>query len=207
MSAISICSLILAAVQSMDSATTPRLLDAHWIEGIGSVEISSPARRHLSIRIADAAGAVRVRNVELDTLGPDADIVEARAAAFMKDGILIAVAATARDTTSYHELHIQRLADQPGDAVANASSGNAERYSWSFTTPIFSSTGERYRIVDVHNSGGDTIEITYRRGWIDPQPRHGNPRLDEKIYVNVCPGTNPAVAGWLFDLPPELPKK
>jgi hypothetical protein len=207
MPAISICSLLLACVPSQDPVAAPRPLDARWIDGIGSVEIASSARGHLSIRTADSAGVAHARDVELREVGPEADIVAAQASSFMKEGVIVAVTATAGGTTTYHELHIGRLADAPDHAVANDPSRPANRFGWVFTTPIFSSTGERYRVLDLHNPGGDTIEITYRRGLV-VDPNTYKPQLDEKIYFNVCPGSNPtALPALLIELPAGLGKK
>jgi hypothetical protein len=141
--------------------------------------------------------------VELDVIAPDSVLVEAHSTSFMKDGLVIGLAAQQGAITSYHALFIGRLADEPGNAHANPPFSREGRFAWRLTTPIFTSQGERYRMIDVSNSGGDTIEITYRRGYLNPGPR-GNATLDEKIWVNVCPGSNPFVAGWLLDVPSGL---
>jgi hypothetical protein len=181
----------------------PAPLESRWIDGIGDVEIASAANGRLAIAIRDASGATRTREVELDLVAPDAALVEAHCAPFMKVGLVIGLAAQRGATTSYHALFIGRLSDQPGTARTNPPFSPEGRFAWRLTTPIFTSQGERYRMIDVSNSGGDTIEITYRRGFLNPRPR-GNATLDEKIWVNVCPGSDPFVAGWLLDVPSAL---
>jgi hypothetical protein len=178
-------------------------LDARWIPGIGTVELSTAGGPRLTIKIRDSAGASTVRNLDLDVLDPNSVVVEARAASFIaKEGLVIGLAAQTGDTTSYHSLLIHRLADEPADARTtrtNRRDGPSGRAHWWLTTPIFTSTGERYRVVDVHNPGSDSIELTFRRGYVDT--RRGEPRMDEKIYVNDCPGgEDPKIAGSLLDI-------
>ncbi len=188
------------------SASTPAAalepIDSRWIQGIGTVELSTTGGPRLTVKIRDAAGSTTVRNLVLDLLDPKSVVVEAHAASFLaKEGLVIGLAALAGETTSYHSLLIHRLADEPADARTNRRDGPGDRAHWWLTTPIFTSTGERYRIVDVHNPGGDSIEITFRRGYADPRDRNGNPHVDEKIYVNVCPGgEDPKAAGSLLDV-------
>jgi hypothetical protein len=195
----------LALISSFtQSAPTPAAalepLDARWIQGIGTVELSTTGGPRLTVKIRDAAGATTVRNVELDVLDPKSVVVEARAASFIaKEGLVIGLAAQTGETTSYHSLLIHRLADEPADARTNRRDGPAGRAHWWLTTPIFTSTEARYRIVDVHNPGSDSIELTFRRGYVDT--RRGEPRMDEKIYVNDCPGgEDPKIAGSLLDI-------
>jgi hypothetical protein len=66
------------------------------------------------------------------------------------------------------------------------------------TDPIFTSTGEPYRIAEVHCPGADNIEITFRRPF-DQFRNKG--LLDEKIYVLPCGGTSDpfAALGALFE--------
>jgi hypothetical protein len=177
-------------------------LDSRWIQGIGTVELSTTGGPRLTVKIRDAVGSTTVRHLELDVLDPKSVVVEAHAASFIaNEGLVIGLAAQTGETTSYHSLLIHRLADEPGDVRTNRRDGPSDRAHWWLTKPIFTSTGERYRIVDVHNPNGDGIEITFRRGYANPLDRNGNPHVDEKIYVNVCPGgEDPKAAGSLLDV-------
>jgi hypothetical protein len=43
------------------SGATPKLLESRWIDGIGTVALSSPANGRLAIAIRDASGATSTR--------------------------------------------------------------------------------------------------------------------------------------------------
>jgi hypothetical protein len=194
--------LALALSLAPQSAAAPEPLDSRWIQGIGTVVLSAPREKSLTIEIRDEAGATSTRRLDLDLLDPKAIVVEAHSASFIaKEGLLVALAVQTGDTTSYHSLLIGRLADQPADARTNAPEPQEGRRDWSLTKPIFTSTGERYRILDVHNPGGDGIEMTFRRGYAKALGRDGKPQIDEKVYVNVCAGgEDPTVFGALLDV-------
>jgi hypothetical protein len=40
----------------------------------------------------------------------------------------------------------------------------------------------------VHNPGGDSLEITFRRGSV-PLARSKDVQLDELVFVDTCPGS------------------
>lgn len=195
--------LVLAVSQSQGVPTSvhpPALLDSRWIDGIGTVELSTPGGPQLTVKISNATGSTSTRVLDLDLANPGASVVEARSSSFIaKEGMAIGLAIQIGETTSYHSLLIHRLADVPGNARVNVPGRPDAPIHWWLTKPIFTSTGDRYRIVDVHNPESDSVEITFRRGYVDT--RRGDPRLDEKIYVNTCPGADdPFIAGSLLDI-------
>ena len=193
--------LSIAALALTVSLAPPVMLDSRSVPGIGAVELATAGGPHLTLTIRDASGSTSTRTLDLEVLSPDAVVVEAHASSFIAtEGIVIGLAAQTGDTTSYHSLFIHKLADEPGNARTNEPTPVEGRAHWWLTKPIFTSTGDRYRIIDVHNPGGDSIEITFRRGFVEVRGTDA-PRIDEKLYVNICPGrTDPMTAGALLDI-------
>jgi hypothetical protein len=198
--------VVLLAQQPIPSAPAPGALDTRWIHGIGTVALATTGGNRLTIEIRDEAGSTSTRTLELDLLDPTARVVEAHSAAFLaNEGLLVGLAAQSGPTTSYHALLIRRIADQPSDARTNAPVAEEGKGRWLLTKPIFTSSGTPYRIIDVYNSGGDGVEITFRRGCAEPLGRDGRPRVDEKIYVNACPiSEDPTIAGSLLSVSADL---
>jgi hypothetical protein len=60
---------------------------------------------------------------------------------------------------------------------------------WWLSAPLFAEPGDAYRIVEVHSSGSDAFELTFRRGW--PSVHGDEVRLDEVIVADPCPGRPP----------------
>jgi hypothetical protein len=179
-----IAAIALSLPLTQSQAPAKQMLDTRWIPSIGIVELSTTGRR-LEVVVRERTASMR--QPTLDALPSDARIVDARSSQYLgDDGLLIGLAVEHRGSVSYHYLTNRGM--RP----------NSESPSeWQLSEPIFTSTGDRYRITDVYCAGADQIEITFRRGHLRAG-RDGKP-LDEKIYVNDCPGTKPFVAGKLFE--------
>ncbi len=164
--------------------------DLCWAPGLGRVEIFRIGGRNLRLEIEGPAGATR-RELELATLPADRQVIQARVAAFMESGLVLALVVEEGDRRSYRFALTRELApDRPTEEVQSAPS--AELTTWWLSEPIFSDAGAPYRIVDLHNPGGDSLEITFRRGSI-PLGRMQESSLDELVFVDSCPGPEAAV--------------
>jgi hypothetical protein len=189
-------SVLSPAQNATPTAPQPQsqILDSRWIPDIGNVQLSSPGGPRLEVIVRELGGTEAIKQPMLDPLPADARIIEASASRYFGDqGLAIAVVVEHRGTVTYHFLSTPRLLPvstprAPDEPVWRG---------WVFTDPIFTSTDEPYRIVDVHGGASDAIEITFRRGF-----KWSKGVLDEKIYVHVCPGLrDPFVAGGtLYDV-------
>lgn len=163
------------------------LLDARWIPSMGVVEVSTVEGRRLEVVARKFGGPEAIEQPQLDWPLPGSRILAARSSQFLgEQGLAIGLAVLHQGVVSYHYLlHRDLLPGSDSDA------------KWQVSDAIFTSTGDPYRISDVHCAGGDQIEITFRRGFLRAG-RDGKP-LDEKIFVNDCPGTDPFTGGKLFE--------
>ncbi len=177
--------LFLGLVQSTPHSTEdPAPLDLDWLPGLGQVSVSAEGHR---LRVSVQADASQsVQEFDLDELPSTARINAVKAGPWYGlAGIALVLAIEDGESTEYRLL-LSREGRFDGDTLRSASLSTGT-LGWFLSQPLFSSQGEPYRIVDVHNPGdGDALEITFRRGWPDLHSR--DPRVDEKIFFDSCGG-------------------
>ncbi len=171
----------------------PAALARTWIPALGEVRVDALGGTRL--RVAILGEDPRTVELELEGFAAGARIRAAAAGDFLGTDVALALALEQGDTLTYHFLVHRPIEASP--ELVRVSSG-ATRDHWYLSPALFESTGDPYRIVDLHCPGGDALEITYRRGF----PRiSGLPRpieVDEKLYFDACPGAPPA--GVLLDV-------
>ncbi len=157
--------------------------DAAWSTGLGRIEVSQTGPRSLSLSVAEPAGNPP-RTLELDGLPAGARVRELRVAAFMESGVVLALVVEEGGGHTYRFAATRELtADRTTELVQLRPEGLS---GWGISEPIFSDPGAPYRIVDVHNPGSDSLEITFRRGPARLTRERGS-ELDELIFVDSCP--------------------
>ncbi|MCZ6572991.1 MAG: hypothetical protein O7C98_07465 [Planctomycetota bacterium] len=172
------------------AATGRRLLNQTVTADGRHVAVSVTGRRGLTIRVERGERA-QVLKPGLEGLTDDARIVSARVAAFGR-GLILALAVRSDAGYMYHFLHNGR-----------GGQGWSPKQEWLLSEPLFTDTREPWKIVDVCNPEGDTLQITFQRGALDP--RGDTPRgLEVRVYSDVCPQF-PKGGGRLYDLllPPQ----
>ena len=159
--------LLQAAPQS---SPQPVPLDIEWLPSRGKVSASASGRR-LDLSIGEV-GSNKLLSFNLDALPAGARVLAARVGPWMGSaGIVVAIAVETGASTEYRIFLSRTLAADDGF----------------LSEPLFTSTGEPYRIVDAHNpGGGDALEITFRRGWPDLQGPET--KVDEKVFFDPCGG-------------------
>ena len=177
---LSLCALI-EAQKGFAVAEAPD--DVCWAPGLGRVEVRRAGEAKLSLEIDGPTGATR-RELDLATLPEGQRVIEARVSGFMDSGLVLALAIEEGDQRSYRFALTRELA--PAVEAETAGSTTAGVTSWWLSQPIFSDPGAPYRIVDVHNPGGDSLEITFRRGFFRLD-RSRAAQLDELVFVDTCP--------------------
>lgn len=169
-------------------ADVSRPLDATVTRNGEVVSVSVTAPRTLRFSTQREAGPQSL-DLDLTALPENAHVVAAQLGAFADHGLAAALAIETGSGTEYRWLYTlgdplqgQLLAPGPGTRPAP----NA----WALSGPLFTSTGAPYRLVDIHNPGGDSLELTFRRGELkgvrQPQPASGF-ALDERVVHDVCP--------------------
>lgn len=138
--------------------------------------------RTLEVVRRDASGERR-SELTLADLPADARLHAVEAATYMDTGLVVALAIEVDEVFEYRFL-LQREGDAGG---ARAIVGSpVERSDWGLSGALFTDAGAPYRIVDVHNPAGDSLELTLRRGvaWVQ---RDSSVSLDEVLIVDGCP--------------------
>lgn len=133
-----------------------RLLDA----AAGGLSVSARGDRDLAVRVGD-----RVVRPPLGRLPDGARVVAARIAPY-RGGVALGLVVRSGGEHTYHLLH-----------------DGTDGRSWILSDPIFRDGGEPFRVVDVHNPGGDTLQLTFHRGHL----RIGGSGLEAKVYTDTCP--------------------
>ena len=154
-----------------------------WSESLGRVEVQRVGERKLRLQIDGPGGTTR-RELDLATLLDGQRVIEVRASGYMDSGLVIAMTIEEGDQRSYRFALTRELA--PGVSFETVGSSMAGLTSWWLSQPIFSDRGAPYRIVDVHNPGSDSLEITFRRGSVRLD-RARDTQLDELVFVDNCP--------------------
>ena len=172
------------------AAAGRRLLDQTVTADGRHVAVSVSGRRGLTIRV-DQGERTHVLKPDLEGLADGAQIVSARVAAFGR-GLILGLAVHGDAGYTYHFLH-----------NGGGGRGWSPNQEWLLSEPLFTDAGEPWRIVDVVNPEGDTLQITFQRGVLNPreEPARG---LEVRVYSDVCPQF-PKGAGRIYDLvlPPQ----
>jgi hypothetical protein len=167
-------------------ATAPALAirDSAWSPALGRIEVALIGPRSVSLSVEGPAGSSH-RDLHLSGLPDGARLQAVRCSAFMDSGVMLALVTAEGESYSYRYAGTRRLAS---DATTERTERSPTQItSWGLSDPIFTEGGAPYRIVDVHNPGSDSLEITFRRGAPGLSDR-GTPELDELIFVDTCPG-------------------
>jgi hypothetical protein len=167
------------------AAATP--LAREWVPDVGELRVD--ALGPLQLRVAVLGERPRTLDIDLEGFAPDARVLAARATSFMETEVVLALAVGSSRTTSYHYL-LRRPAEGEQEVARVRLAPGASQHAWGLSPALFESEGEPYRLVDLHNVGGDTIEITFRRGFPQAVRFGGGPDaidVDEKLYYDVCP--------------------
>jgi hypothetical protein len=171
--------ILIAALLALSARAEPVVLDVKWLPELGLVTLRAEAAR-LDLKI-EKDGVERTQSFQLE-----APIREARSGPWMSQGIVIAVSSEADETTTYRYFLSSKV--PTGRPTLGSVDFAMDHPLWFLSKPIFTSTGERYRIVAVndHRGAGDALEITFRRGWMKHSAEMGN--IDEKILFDSCGG-------------------
>ena len=200
---MSLCTLIQVPPNAR-AAEAPA--DVCWSPGLGRIELRGTSERKLRLEIDGPTGKSQ-RELELASLPEGQRVIEAKVSGFTQSGLVLALTIEEGNQRSYRFALTRELA--PGPVAETASSKPAGVTSWWLSQPIFSDAGAPYRIIDVHNPGGDTLEITFRRGFVqlegskvlsntvsttnyplDRVPGGMPPSvapLDELVFIDSCP--------------------
>ncbi|HEX5012105.1 MAG TPA: hypothetical protein VFY71_17090 [Planctomycetota bacterium] len=153
------------------------------------VTVSVGAPRTLRISAQREAG-LQTFDLDLAALPEDARVVAAQLGAFGDHGLAAALAIETAAGTEYRWLYtfgdpLQGRLLAPGpDARPSPETID----DWTLSGPLFTSTGTPYRLVDIHNPGGDSLELTFRRGELQGvRSSSGEYALDERVVHDVCP--------------------
>jgi hypothetical protein len=162
------------------AASTP--LDECWLPGLGHVSVTAEGGARFAVSV-ESDGKSREQAFELDSLPASATVTAAKISTgrFVGTGGVIALAIGQGSSTAYYYLASSKLPAR--ETPLKSSELNDVTQSWWISKPIFKSTGRPYRIVDTHVEG-DSIEITFRRGW--PNLTMPDGQVDEKVYFDNC---------------------
>jgi hypothetical protein len=171
--------ILIAALLALSVRTEPVVLDVRWLPELGLVTLRAEDAR-LDLRI-EKEGVEGTQSFQLE-----APIREARSGPWMGQGMVIAVSTEEGDTTTYR--YFLSATAPTGNPTLGSVDFARDHPLWFLSKPIFTSTGERYRIVAVndHLGPGDPLEITFRRGWMKSAGEMG--KVDEKILFDSCGG-------------------
>jgi hypothetical protein len=151
---------------------------------------SLPSERTLRIT-TQREGAEAHRDLELTALPEGSRLLDVKLGPFGDKGLAAILAVEFGDVVEYRylftagdPLHAELVMSDPF-----VEQGRGVRDPWMLSEPLFTSTGARYRLVDVHNPGGDSLEMTFRRGEMQGVRNRGFAGLgvDERIIHDVCP--------------------
>jgi hypothetical protein len=172
---------------SLSQQPAPAILDQRFLPAFGLVTISADESR-VNVRM-EKDGSRNDRSFDIAGAVPAARITEARCGSWLGEEIAIVLAIRQGETTSYRVAlsAFGRLKGIDYRGTPESSFVDPERL-WFLTNPIFTSTGEPFRIVAVndHTGGSDAFELTFRRGWIKRIEEAA--KIEEKILFNSCGG-------------------
>lgn len=187
---ITISAVLLSLALSQQSVPPPSwctVRDHQFLPNLGLVTISTEQHR-VDVRM-EKDGEKRLESFEIPDLGPRDFVQEARCGAWRQNQMVLALSIQQGETVSYRY------------ALSDLGTADATRYGltykpgfvdanqhWFLSKPLFTSTGEMYRIVAVndHLGQGDGLEITFRRGWAESQANSA--KVEEKVLLDSCGG-------------------
>lgn len=108
------------------------------------------------------------------------ELIEARVIPWFDDNVLLALAEK-RDGEIVYRYAFSYSARRDAE---NASPMGED--AWFRSEPILRTKGTPLRIVELRKEGADSVEITLRRGRIEPGSKLE--AIEEFIFVDVCPG-------------------
>jgi hypothetical protein len=157
-------------------------LDVCVIPKLGRISVSSVGGSRFSVAI-EADGKSREQAFELDSLPANAKVIAAKISCgrFLETGVVIALAIDEGSSTAYYYLASSKMPARD-TALKSRELVDVTR-SWWLSKPVFTSTGDPYRLVETRVQG-DAIEITFRRGW--PKLTTPDGQVDEKVYFDNC---------------------
>ena len=153
------------------------------------VSVGIPSERRLRFGM-EREGTLAHHDLDLDALPENARLLTAQLGAFGDEGLAVLLAIESGAEVQYRYLFT------PGDPLrgelvagdAFAAAGAGPENPWSLSEPLFTSSGEPYRLVEIHNPGGDSLEMTFRRGSLQGvRDRSAALGVDERIIHDVCP--------------------
>jgi len=167
-------------------ASTP--LDVCWLPELGRVSVTATDGLHFSV-VVESEGTAKAQDFEIDSLSASAKLLAAKIGCgpFYGKGVVIALSIQDGASTAYEflispELPLRTRALRTSELTVGDS-------GWRLSKEIFRSTGDPYRIVDVHGFN-DNFDITYRRGWGTGwvNPNVTEVKFDEKVLFYGCFG-------------------
>ena len=164
-------------------------LDVCWLPDLGRVSVTAADATHFSV-LVESDGTTRKQSFEIDSLSASAKLLAAKIGSgpFYGKGMLIALSIQDGASTAYSYL-ISPTAPLNARPLRTSELSVGDS-GWRLSKEIFRSTGEPYRIVDVHGFN-DNFDITFRRGWgtgWGDDPRVTEVKFDEKVLFNGCFG-------------------
>jgi hypothetical protein len=170
-------------------STATRPVDATVTRDGQVVSVTVEQPRALRFHAQRETGLV-THDLDLSSLPPDSSVVSAQLGAFSEHGLAVALAIATDAGTEYRWLFT--LGDPlAGELLARgpiAKPGPETMNGWTLSGPLFTSSGAPYRLVDIHNPGGDSLELTFRRGELQGvREGGGSLSLDERIVHDTCP--------------------
>ena len=162
----------------------PRPLDATVTRDGEVVSVTIEAPNRLRLHAQRVQGEV-THDLDLAGLPSESRLVGAQLGAYGDRGLALALALEVAAGTEYRWLFT--LGDPLDGQVLEPPQTNAN-VGWTLSGPLFASSGEPYRLVDIHNPGGDSLELTFRRGALrGVRERAAGFSIDERIVHDVCP--------------------
>ncbi|HVS19951.1 MAG TPA: hypothetical protein VMT18_15205 [Planctomycetota bacterium] len=145
-------------------------------------ETATVRARVLDARTLEVTWGERRSTLTLAELPEDARLHAAEAAPLLESGTVAALVLQVADGFEYRYLARRETGGWDTTTVAGRPE---ESEGWWLSAPLFAAGGHAYRILDVHNPGGDSLELTFRRGAVDA--RRAEVRMDEVLVVDDCP--------------------
>lgn len=179
--------MLLAALVLAQAPSTAAPLDVRWLPELGLVTLTVEGSR-LQVQL-EKDGAKTAHPFDVSGLSPEGRITEARCGPWLGQEMVVVLAIQHGETTEYrYALSAFRVPGGVGLGLSGSNNFVDRDRLWFLANPLFTSTGDPFRIVSVndHNQGSDSLEITFRRGWIRRQEEAA--KIEEKILFDSCGG-------------------
>ena len=179
---ITIVSAFLCLALAQQPAST--VLDRQYLPELGLATLSAEGPR-VNVRL-EKDGTTKDFAFEV----PGGRVLEARSGPWLGGEMIVVLSVQEGQTTSYRYAlsAFAHLKDRMFESSIFEHFADPDRL-WFLTNPLFTSTGEPFRIVavnDHHPQGDDSLEITFRRGWI--KRIEDAAKIEEKILFDSCGG-------------------